>query len=46
MGVLLLDELNIDDLFNTQIDYMCFISFLSVVGSYIKHRAIYIYSIS
>jgi hypothetical protein len=45
-SVLLLDELNIDSLFNTQIDYMCFIYFLFVVKKYIKYKPIYIYNIS
>jgi hypothetical protein len=43
---LLLEELNIDSLFNTQIDYMCFIYFLFVVKKYIKYKPIYIYNIS
>jgi hypothetical protein len=46
MECLLLDELNIDSLFNAMIYYLCFVSFLFVVRSYIKYRPIYIYSIS
>jgi hypothetical protein len=41
-SVLLLDELNIDSFFYDRIYYMCFVSFLFVVGNYIKYKPIYI----
>jgi hypothetical protein len=45
-SVLLLDEHNIDSLSSARINYMCFISFLFVVGNYIKYKPIYIYNTS
>jgi hypothetical protein len=47
-SVLLLDEFNVDDLFNARIDYMSFVSFLFAIGSYknIDPCIMYIYSIS
>jgi hypothetical protein len=43
MKCFVLDELNIDSLFNAWIYYMCFVSFVFVVGRYIKYISVHIY---